>query len=775
MATQPASPPSGGKKQPATNQRGYWQEQVAKANKRWDAFYCDGDKVQDRYLLEGSRMDGTAQDKYNILYSSVETVKPSLYAQTPKTQAKVRSVDTQNQTKVYAAMLMEQIGEYGIETTDFDTVMKNVVSDFTLPGLGQAWIRYDPTVSPANDNPDQSYLTFEGLALDYVHYRDFLTGVGRTWKEVPWVAKRCFFSKAKATKRFGKDKANALSYSYNKQDGSSRSSDQTALQAIIYEIWDKDSAKVYWFSEDYPGDLLDVQDDPLRLDNFFPCPQPLRAVWNTKSFVPRSFYSQYRTQAAELDRLTERIRYLTEALKVRGIYDGSQPQLANVLNGSGNKMIAVENWAAMMSSGGLKGSVDWVPIDTVVQVLTELYKQREIAKAEIYEITGFSDIVRGQSKASETLGAQQLKADWAGGRLRDMQKEVQRFCRDLIRIMVEIAVTHFNDKTLLAYSGISLPEPTEEENAAAAQAVAQGQPAPPTARQQMEQEIQRVFALLRSEKLRCANIGVETDSTILPDQTKEREDRMQFLGQIGAFLQQAGPMALQYPDMRGLLGAIMMFTVHTFPGSRPLEKEFETFVETLKASPPIPPPGSDDGKSKTEAAKMQADATMQTTKMKVDADTAMNNADNQTKQADNKLRQDVEMKKAQLDHEFRMAQLALQSREVRLKEIELGINMEDGALQGEADDQQREVEQNDVALKQMRDDTQQQHDMDMDTRKQELTEGLEGRKQDLAEQQHDDSMGLQQQQADTSADLEQQKVDIAANPPVPPKPPGGTK
>jgi hypothetical protein len=40
----------------------------------------------------------------------------------------------------------------------------------------------------------------------------------------------------------------------------------------------------------------------------------------------------------------------------------------------------------------------------------ELYKARDIVKKEIYEITGFSDIVRGQSKASETLGAQQIKA-----------------------------------------------------------------------------------------------------------------------------------------------------------------------------------------------------------------------------------------------------------------------------------------------------------------------------------------------------------------------------
>jgi hypothetical protein len=161
--------------------------------------------------------------------------------------------------------------------------------------------------------------------------------------------------------------------------------------------------------------------------------------------------------------LTERIRYLTEALKVRGLYDGSQENLANVLDGAGNKMIPVQDWAALMGAGGITGVVLWVPIKDVVNCLTELYKQREICKNEIYEISGFSDIVRGVSKASETLGAQQIKQDWATGRLKDMQREVQRFCRDIIRLFIEVAAEHFSDKTLLLYSGLTIPEPTPEE------------------------------------------------------------------------------------------------------------------------------------------------------------------------------------------------------------------------------------------------------------------------------------------------------------------------
>ena len=47
-----------------------------------------------------------------------------------------------------------------------------------------------------------------------------------------------------------------------------------------------------------------------------------------------------------------------------------------------------------------------------------LYQQREQIKAVIYELTGLSDIARGASKASETLGAQQLKSQWGSIRLK---------------------------------------------------------------------------------------------------------------------------------------------------------------------------------------------------------------------------------------------------------------------------------------------------------------------------------------------------------------------
>lgn len=700
----------------AASRRGYWQQEVSRATKRFETFQLSGKNTVDRYKLE---TDNTRlniwQDRYNILYSSTETTKPSLYAQTPKVQATQRHKDRNNDTALFAVQLLEAAGQYALEEIDFDDVMDNVVQDYLLPGMGCAWVRYTPTIGKKRDALDQEYdaVTFEGLAVDYVHYRDFYTSTGRTWPEVWWVGRRVYFTYQEALKRFGKEKADALSYTYKINEDGTRSislsfdaANDNGNQTIIFEIWDKRRRKALWYSDDYSPDLLDELDNPLKLQAFFPCPRPIRAVTTTNTFIPKSFFSQYKAQQDELDNITERIRWLTQALRVVGVYDASQEVLAQLLTGKNNKMVPVQNWAAFASNGGVSGAVQYLPIEEVARVLTELYKQREIAKNEIYEITGFSDIVRGVSKASETLGAQKIKSDWAGGRLRSLQKEVQRFCRDIIRIMVEIISEQFSDESLALYAGFEPPPVTDEEQQAAAQYSAQmaamqpgqqpPQQPPPTARQTAIKQFLDVVKLIRSEKNRCATIGIETDSTIQPDESQERQDRMEFLGQMGAFLQQAGPMALQYPDMRGLLGAIMMFVARTFRASRPIEQEFEEFAKKLAQQPAMPPPGQGGQGDNPESAKTTADGAIQQEQVKAQTTQITAQMEDATKRYEIDTKAQTERMKMQADHEFRMQQL-------KIDEMKLQVETQNSQLQGLK-----------IAGDAQRADDSQRHDMSMD-------------------------------------------------------------
>ena len=678
-----------------TNRRGHWQEEIAKASKRYGVFTTAGGRVVDRYRLErDNALTETYQDRYNILYSSTETIRPSLYAQTPRVQATKRHKDRSDEKVTLATLLLETVCQFALEEIDFDEVISNAVEDYLLPGMGVAWVRYVPTFEKRkgeNDNDTYDALTFEGIDVDYVHYRDFLTGVGRVWKELPWVARRVYYNKAKVTKRWSAEIANKLAYSYRPSDDGTGTRDAAGgggAQAIIWEIWDKDNRKVIWYSEDYTEDVLEEIDDPLKLTNFFPCPRPIRAVKTTKTFVPKAFYSQYKAQAEELDNLTARIRHLTQALRAIGVYDGSQEQLQQLLNGVGNKMVGVQNWAAFAQNGGIVGSIQWVPIKDVASVLTELMRQRELVKNEIYEISGFSDIVRGVTKASETLGAQEIKSNWATGRLRDMQKEVQRFCRDIIRIIAEIVAEQFSEESLALYAGFEPPPVAPEEQAAAAQyavemeqfqqaqltglQVPQPQKPGPTMRQQAIRLFLSVVELLKNEKLRAAQIGIETDSTIMPDEAAERKDRMEFLAAAGAFLQQAVPAMQAAPQMGGLLGAILMFTIRTFRASRPLEKEFEEFTKSIEANPPKPQGEGGDGNDPASAQATAQGAVQQEQLKQQGAHMLAQIADaTERYKIDTEAR--LQSEQAQRDHDYRMAELALKDREVAIKEAELGI------------------------------------------------------------------------------------------------------
>ncbi len=745
-----------------------WMAEIDRSKKRSQIFREDGKRVVDRYRLEGETGKANYKDRYNILYSSTETIKPSLYTKRPKVEATQRNRDAEDQTVVMATLVVEQATDYALDEIDFDTPIKAAIEDFVLPGMGQVWVRYEPTI---NGEGADEYVEAEGLGVDYVYWEDFLTGLGRTWPEVPWVGRRVYFNKKKATKRFGAEKANQLSYSYRPTDddsGSSRNMDRDTVggdQSEIYEVWDKDTRTVFWLSKDYP-DLLDKKADFLRLNDFFPCPQPMRAVHNNKTFVPKAFYSQYRAQAEELDDLTKKIRILTKALRVLGVYDATQEKLAQLMTGDDNKLVPVENWASFSGQGGMDGSIQWLPIKEVAEVLNQLLSNREVVKSEIYEITGFSDIVRGVSKASETLGAQQIKQEWAGGRLRAIQTDAQNFVRDVIRIMSEIICEHFKPETLALYAGFEPPPITPEEQAAieaVAQAALAGMPppqVPPTQQQLAIQQFEKVAKLLKNDRRRCALIGIETDSTIQPDEAQERKDRMEFLSSIGAFLQQAGPMALQFPDMRGLLGAIMMFTVKTFRQSRSIEKAFEDFTKKLANAPPTPPPGQegDDGGKAAEAQ-------IQTANIKAQTDMQTAQITDAGKQRDAQMKAQYEEARLRFDHEYRMAELALKERELalketelRIKEAELGIKQMEQA--GALDTEQREAEM--AAREADREDA--------------LAAGSEGRAE-RQEERADEQQAHQQEQDGATGEREDRKVEVAevtakakAKAPTKPKP-----
>jgi hypothetical protein len=187
---------------------------------------------------------------------------------------------------------------------------------------------------------------------------------------------------------------------------------------------------------------------------------------------------------------------------------------------------------------------------------------------DVYQITGLSDIMRGQTEASETLGAQQLKSQYGSVRIKDRQDEMVRMARDITRIAAEIMAENFQPKTLLDMSQLEVP--TDAAIAAQAAPMAaqlkqlqgelaespirpgdpaarQGQPRPGQADHRPgaaagagpagpDQEafgstptIEKVMALLREQRVRPFVLDIETDSTIAPDENAQKQRATEFV------------------------------------------------------------------------------------------------------------------------------------------------------------------------------------------------------------------------------------------------------
>jgi hypothetical protein len=622
--------------------------------KKWEARTT---KIVKRYRDDNRNQNTNETAKFNILWSNVQTLIPAVYARLPKADVSRRFGDNDPVARV-ASQLIERALDFEIEHyTDFRSTMKHAVEDRFLGGRGVAWVRYEPHVR-TQDMPEdglqvtedvdevdetktamtmdgglgeevepQEEIEYECAPTDYVHWKDFGHSVARTWEEVTSVWRWVYMTKESLAERFGEELAKKIPLDAgpetNKQY-STQSKDFT--RAKICEMWDKESGKVYWISKSCP-EVLDERDDPLELENFFPCAKPLYATMTSDTLVPVADFVLYQDQATELDILTDRIDGLVKALRVRGVYDASQPSLQRLLTeGDNNTLIPVDKWMAFSEKGGLKGSIDLLPIDTLSNALLQCYRARDEIKNQIYEITGISDIVRGQTAASETATAQQIKGQYAGLRLRAMQEDVALFASELFQLKAQVICTKFQPQTIIQY--------------AAAEAMNDADKA----------LIPQALMLLKNKPLRSFRIQVDSDSLVQIDENQNKRDRTEFLQAMGGFLTQALPVGQQQPELVPMLIELIKFGVGAYKKAEPIEGMIDQAMQQLQekqkqmaANPPPPPPDP-------EMMKMQAQAQMEQMKMQATAQ-----ADQLRVQADSQIAQ------AKAQAEMQMAQMKMQA------------------------------------------------------------------------------------------------------------------
>lgn len=684
-----------------------WTEALELSKKDQRVFIERGRKVVKRYRDErpGNRDTDTGK-RYNILWSNVKTIFPAVYAKKPRAQVERRYKDKDPVARC-ASEILERCLQYEIDHySDYDAALKGAVLDRLLPGRGVAWIRFEGGDQITDDvqDGDEAEASVVPLApaplpglsgaaatpayegehectpSDYVYWEDFRHSPARTWEEVTWVARRVYMGKEELKKRFPEAGEIPMVHEPIGLDKDITATDDMK-KAVVWEIWNKPTRDVIWRADGHPTDLDKVA-DPLDLDGFFPCPKPLFATMTSDTLIPVADYLEYQDQAIEMDDLTTRIGLLVKAVKVVGVYDASQTGIQRMLNeGVDNTLIPVDNWAPLAEKGGIKGTVDFLPLDMVVAALNELYKARDICKQVIFDVTGLSDIIRGSSDPNETATAQGIKSQFGSMRLKEIQGDVARFATDILNIKAQIMSDLYRPETLIMMSGI---DKTDDAPLA-------------------EQAIQ----LLKSESMRNYRIEIATDSMVEIDEQAEKAGRVEFLTAAGGFLKQAVEAAQMAPELAPLMGEMLMFGVRAFKAGRPLEAAFEQFVAKAnepKAPRPIPEQIKMQGLMQIEQGKAQV--AIQTKQAELQANM-------QTEQAKLQATAQIEQMKAQFAVQTAEAQRAHDAQLEQAK-MQMQAQVDNNRQRAEAEQHSLKINQEAqlAQLKMQQDDAVHQREMD---------------------------------------------------------------
>jgi hypothetical protein len=627
-------------------QQDRWSVEIKAAREALKEWHPQGDSAVKRYLGEHKPSGKTG---LNLFHADVNTMRSMLYGKIPTVDVSRRFNDPDDDIGRVAAEMEERLLNTDIDRDDdgFKAALRYALQDWTLPGLGIARVRYevewtkqpgtpairrpDPVtgeeVEVAPAVPEQEVKADEDVETDYVYWRKFLWSPCRSWNFCRWVAFGTDMTRDELVERFGEDIAKSVQLKKaERRDGEDLpvAVKDAWSKAEVWEIWDKDTRTVYWFSDGAPQ-ILDSKEDPLGLTAFFPCPRPLFANETTSKLVPKPDHEIAKVQYDEIEEMDVRLTALIKMARVRGAYDKTRaPELGRILDANEGDMVAVEQWVDLAEKGGLAGALQFIPLEAIVKAIEVLSVKRQEAIALVRQVTGMSDIMRGQAAGHATATEQSIKAQFASTRIQTAQDELARFASDLQSMRAEIIAKHFDADTIIRRSNVERTADAKDDP-----------DAPGSGRARIEQAV----ALLK-DKFSDYRVMVRPESLALQDMATLRQERSEALTALGAHFQAMMPLVQMGSSVPGGLQAVLAFVISTgqwmvsgLRGAAEVEAAFDTFADAAQkiASQPPPPPKPDP---QAQAAQAQAAVKIEGAKLDMAATQAEHSIRMQEMQAD---------------------------------------------------------------------------------------------------------------------------------------------
>jgi len=668
------------------------------AFKEWDAT-CHG--IDDIYSRHGSSYETLMTDyggsswkdaQMDLFWSSSEVLKPAVYAR-PPVPAIAPIFKDGGRLKSTTAELLERAAVSTFKKTGIDDVMQSVRDDLLFSGRGVMWLRYE--------SDDGKRVCVEHLDRD-----DFLHDVARKWSAVGWVAGGFWMSREEIKERFKgltEDQMDTIKF-LERRDVDNRDEKAMTAKARVWEVWHKANNRVYWVTEGLDV-YLDDGEPHLKLDEFFPCPRPAYGTLQRRSLIPVPDFERYSGMFAKINTLTARIYLLLDQVKMKGLIPAGgdiADAIHQVMRSDDDSIVIGVPGAAMMEGAAV---VQWLPLDQIAAAITGLIEARRQLIEDFYQLSGISDIMRGATQAEETLGAQQLKAQFGSVRVRQKIDEMQRIAAEAVKIASEILAEKFDGDTLLAMSQMELPTRKDiekrlkeiesaaekEMKALADKAMEGGQDMDPAQAQQMLQQAQQeivsryapmfeeaenlvpiddVVDLLRDDRARSFAFEIETDSTIMVDEIAEKQARNEFMGAFNSATQGLMGLAGMGEPGAKLAGELMKFVLAPYRVGRQMDTAIDDFVKQA----PAMMAGQGEGEDQQGVAAL-AEAEMEKAKAqmaKVEADSALKQAENQRKFAELQ----VKAQKDQADAQAKMVKLQQDADAMGIKAQEALANVD---------------------------------------------------------------------------------------------------
>lgn len=597
-------------------QYAYYAEELGASQHMLKKWHKQADKIVNRYI--GKRSSATSLTSsgafdLNLFHSNVATLGSMLYGNTPKIDVSRRYADSKDDVGRVAANMMERLLNLDVADNgaEYDAVLRSTMSDRLLSGLGCARVRY------AVETDEEDNIISEDAPTEYFYWGDVLWSWARNFTDVRWIAFRNYLTKDEIEQRFSKHAADNIPLKKQKMttdDDTSRDADMDGpwMKGEVWEIWDKTTKKVVYMAFGYHK-TLEIKDDPLKLSGFFPVPPFFLANPTTSLYAPTPDFALAQDLYNEVDKLQERISIITDAVKVVGVYDAAASEVGNMFKqGMDNDLIPVDNWALFAEKGGLKGTIEWIPLGDVVNALDKLISLRDQNISLLQQITGMSDVMRGGlDSAYEGVGQSEMKAKFGSIRVQALQDQFARFASDLMQIKAEVIARHFSPEMIVKKA--NMEHSTDQELIVPA-----------------------VELIKRPEDARL-RIDIRPESVAMVDYAQLKSERTEYINSLAVFLQSSAPLIEAEPATKPFLLQLLQWGLAGFKGASEIEGVLDKAIEAAQqqvqqdAQNPKPDPAQAAAQAQMQfqqqMEQFKADAEMKKIQAKAQADMGIRDQD----------------------------------------------------------------------------------------------------------------------------------------------------